>query len=290
MLFRPRRMLGKAAAEKQTFLVLAEGGRARAALTAGWWRSARWPRWRRSRGSCRGYRGCRCRRGAPSSGRPTCSGSWGRLKALSSASWPPPGSGTRRSRWAPPGRTNRQHRLPAAELGPPGRAQGAAAALGLGCGVPAAGSSQQPAPTRVRGGAPRRGGAARWGGSARMAPRPRTRGTHGIPLRASGRGGHRSAPRRRGLMKGRSKRVGGKKGSRFLGNVATERSCLLTGSIHWTSIKSYFSNDLKTLKGRTFTNSEISCFSLFKLDGKENLSTLKITCANPCKYVYKGLS
>lgn len=79
---------------------------------------------------------------------------------------------------------------------------------------------------------PRRGGAARWGGSARMAPRPRTRGTHGIPLRASGRGGHRSAPRRRGLMKGRSKRVGGKKGSRFLGNVATERSCLLTGSIH----------------------------------------------------------
>lgn len=49
------RMLGKATANTQTFRALAEGRRARGALTAGWWRFARWPRWQRSRGSCRGH-------------------------------------------------------------------------------------------------------------------------------------------------------------------------------------------------------------------------------------------
>lgn len=59
---------------------------------------------------------------------------------------------------APWGQRRGQLRLPASKLGPTDRAEAVAAALGLGCGVPAAGRHQQPTPTRVRGGALRRGG------------------------------------------------------------------------------------------------------------------------------------
>lgn len=68
-------------------------------------------------------------------------------------------------------------------------AKAAAAAQGLGCGVPAAGRRHQPAPTRVRGVAPRQGGLGGLGGSAQPALRPGARGTHQVQLRASGPGG-----------------------------------------------------------------------------------------------------
>lgn len=154
-------------------------------------------------------------------------------------------------RRAPSGQRRGQPRLPASKLGPPGRAETVAAALGLGCVVSAAGRSQQPAPTRVRGGALRRG----WHRGRGRVRRAERVGPLGAPPRSSWHPPDTAACI--SVCGERALRIEASLAWARKASVSWEcfhRKVLLLERLYILNPKPHFSNVLKTLKRRSFTN------------------------------------